>query len=50
MIMEKKQYIIPFVEVELWNMQDVMKASELSPNLPPDPGPLTPAPARDKVF
>jgi hypothetical protein len=50
MVMKKKQYIIPFVEVELWNMQDVMKASELSPNLPDDPGPLTPAPARDKVF
>ena len=47
--MEKKQYIIPFVEVELWNMQDVMKVDELSPNLPPDPGPVS-APARDKVF
>lgn len=46
--MEKKQYIIPFVEVELWNMQDVMKASELSPDLPIDP-PAS-APERGKVF
>lgn len=49
LVMEKKQYIIPFVEVELWNMQDVMKASELSPNLPDDPGPVS-APERGKVF
>jgi len=50
MIMEKKQYIIPLVEVEVWNMQDLMYSSGTSPvELPDDPGPLT-APAREKVF
>lgn len=48
--MKKKQYIIPLIEVELWNMQDLMKVDELSPNLPPDPGQQSSAPARDKVF
>lgn len=47
MIMEKKQYIIPLVEVELWNMQVLQHASGTSPDLPSDP---LPAPAREKVF
>lgn len=47
MIMEKKQYIIPLVEVALWNMQVLQHASGTSPNLPEDP---TLAPAREKVF
>ena len=35
--MEKKLYIIPLVEVEKWNMRDVMKASGTSPDLPDGP-------------
>ena len=48
LVMEKKLYIIPLVEVELWNMRDVMKTSQES-ETPVDPGP-TPAPERNKVF
>lgn len=45
--MEKKLYIIPLVEVELWNMRDVMKTSQES-ETPIDPP--AEAPARGKVF
>lgn len=36
--MEKKQYIIPLVETEIWIMKDLMRASGTSPELPPGAG------------
>lgn len=36
--MEKKQYISPMVETELWNTAEMMKASGTSSDLPPQPG------------
>lgn len=47
--MEKKQYIIPLVEVEFLNMRDVMKTSSES-ETPDDPGQKSSAPARTNVF
>ncbi len=47
--MKKKEYIIPLISVEQWNMREVMKASGTSPELPPDLGGGAPA-RRTKVF
>lgn len=44
--MEKKQYIIPLVETEIWIMKDLMKASGTSPELPDGPGGSSSAPRR----
>lgn len=43
--MKKKQYLFPVVDVSFWSMQELMKASGTSPDLPDDPG-KTPAPRR----
>lgn len=47
--MRKKKYIIPLVSVEQWNMQEVMKASGTSPELPIDPF-AGGAPSRTRPF
>ena len=47
--MRQKNYIIPLIAVELWNMQELMKASGSSPELPPDPS-LGGAPSRTRPF
>ncbi len=46
--MEKKKYMYPSTQVEVWNTREMMTVSEPSPNFPDDP-PAS-APARDKVF
>ncbi len=48
--MEKKQYIIPLVETEIWNMKDLMKASGTSPELPPGMGEAAPRRRSTEVF
>lgn len=47
--MEKKQYMYPLTQVEVLNTKELMEISSTS-EFPDDPGTLTPAPARDKVF
>ena len=46
--MKKKEYIDPIVCVELFNTQEMMKASGSSPETPIDPG--TPAPQREFIY
>ena len=46
--MEKKKYMYPLTQVEVWNTKELMTVSSES-EFPPDVTP-TPAPARDKVF
>lgn len=49
--MEKKKYMYPLTQVEVWNTREMMTVSEHS-STPIDPGSssASPAPARDKVF
>lgn len=47
--MEKKKYMYPLTQVEVCNTREMMETSSES-GWPIDPGTLTPAPARDKVF
>jgi len=48
MAKKKKEYIDPIVCVELFNTQEMMKASGSSPDTPIDPG--TPAPQREYIY